>query len=88
LVHEAGVDGLSGECVIAGALADIVIGIAIALRRTARAGLYVAIAVSVFYTIAATAITPWLWLDPLGQLVKIAPILVVTLFALAILEDR
>lgn len=88
LMREAGAGALSGACVIAGALADVVIGIAIALRRTARAGLFVAIAVSVFYAIAATATTPWLWLDPLGPLVKIAPIVVLTLVALAILEDR
>jgi DoxX-like family/Alpha/beta hydrolase domain len=88
LMHEAGAGGLSGACVVAGAVADIVIGIAIALRRTARAGLYVAIAVSVFYAIAATAFTPQLWLEPLGALVKIAPIVVLTLVALAILEDR
>ncbi|HEY1431974.1 MAG TPA: DoxX-like family protein [Stellaceae bacterium] len=88
LMHEAGAGGLSGGCVIAGALTDIVIGIAIALRHTARAGLYAAIAVSVFYAIAATAMTPRLWLDPLGPLVKIAPIVVLTLVALAVLEDR
>jgi hypothetical protein len=88
LMHDGGAGTLSSACVIAGALVDIVIGIVIALRRTARAGLYVALAVSVFYTIAATAITPWLWLDPLGRLVKVAPIVVLTLVALAILEDR
>jgi uncharacterized protein YbjT (DUF2867 family) len=88
LMHDAGAGTLSSACVIAGAVTDIVIGIAIALRRTARTGLYVALAVSVFYTIAATAITPWLWLDPLGPLVKIAPIVVLTVVALAILEDR
>ena len=88
LMHEGGAGALSGACVIAGALADIVIGIAIALQHTARAGLHGAIAVSVFYTIAANAMTPWLWLDPLGPLVKIAPIVVLTLVALAILEDR
>lgn len=64
------------------------IGLGIALRRTTRAALYAAIAVSIFYIIAGTAITPWLWYDPLGPLVKIAPILVLTFIALAILEDR
>lgn len=32
--------------------------------------------------------TPWLWLDPFGPLLKMGPILVVTFIALAILEDR
>ena len=31
---------------------------------------------------------PLLWADPLGSLVKIAPILVLNLVALAVLEDR
>jgi len=58
------------------------------LRRTVRPALYVAIAVSLFYVVAGTAITPWLWLDPLGPLVKAGPILALTLVALAVLEDR
>jgi len=32
--------------------------------------------------------TPWLWAEPLGPFVKIFPILVLNLLALAILEDR
>ena len=32
--------------------------------------------------------TPWLWAEPLGPFVKILPILVLNLVALAILEDR
>jgi uncharacterized protein YbjT (DUF2867 family) len=88
LMQEGGAGALSGACVVAGALADIVIGLGIALRRTTRVALYAAIAASVFYIIAGTAITPWLWYDPLGPLVKIAPILVLTFIALAILEDR
>ena len=81
--------GIPGEAsVITGAFADILIGIGIALRRTVRPALYVAIAVSLFYVVAGTAITPWLWLDPLGPLVKAGPILALTLAALAVLEDR
>jgi hypothetical protein len=88
LMQAGGIQSLNGACVIAGAVADIVIGIAIALRRTARSALYAAIAVSVFYLIAGTAMTPWLWLDPLGPFAKIGPILALMFVALAILEDR
>ncbi|MBY3158445.1 SDR family oxidoreductase [Rhizobium laguerreae] len=74
--------------VVAGAFADMVIGCAIALRRTARWGLYAAILLSLFYTAAGTAILPALWNEPLGPLTKIGPILVLHLVALAILEER
>ena len=40
------------------------------------------------YLIGATVTLPLLWADPLGSLVKIAPILVLNLVALAVLEDR
>jgi uncharacterized protein YbjT (DUF2867 family) len=84
-----GVSGRLAEAgVIAGALADITIGVGIALRRTARGALLAAIAISVFYMIAGTFVLPVLWLDPVGPMLKIWPIIVLNLVALAILEDR
>ena len=88
LLEQAGAGPLSSALVLAGGIADIAIGIGIALRRTSRLALWAAFAVSVFYLIAATVTLPVLWADPLGPLVKIAPILVLNLVALAILEDR
>jgi uncharacterized protein YbjT (DUF2867 family) len=85
---KGGAGPLSGPSVIAGGLADFAIGIAIAFRRTARAGLYGALAVSLFYAFAGTAIRPELWIEPLGPMLKIAPIVVLNLVALAMLEDR
>ena len=73
---------------VAGAAADILIGCAIALRRTARAGLYAALTLSVVYVIAGTLLLPRLWQDPLGPLLKILPIVALNLVALAILDDR
>ena len=40
------------------------------------------------YLVAATALTPTLWLDPLGPLVKVVPSIVLALVALAILDER
>ena len=40
------------------------------------------------YLAGATALEPALWLDPLGPLVKILPSLLLTLAALAILDER
>ncbi|MCP4381342.1 MAG: SDR family oxidoreductase [Hyphomicrobiales bacterium] len=69
-------------------LIDITIGIAIAFRRTCRAGLYAGIAVSIFYMTGAAVLTPELWLEPLGALVKTGPAIVLMIVALVTLEDR
>jgi uncharacterized protein YbjT (DUF2867 family) len=86
-------DGGAGEttarlAVLSGGLADIFIGILIAFRRTARFGLYAAFGISVAYTLIGTLLVPWMWLDPLGPMLKIGPIMVFNLVALAILDDR
>jgi hypothetical protein len=88
LMQEGGAGWLSGPSVIAGGIADIAIGIGIAVRRTARRALWAGLAISVFYAIAGTALVPRLWIDPLGPMVKIWPIMVLMLLALAILRDR
>jgi uncharacterized protein YbjT (DUF2867 family) len=85
---EGGAGSLAAPSVVAGAIADILIGIAIAFRRTARLGLYAALAISIFYAVAGTVVLPRLWLDPLGPMLKIWPIVVLNLVGLAILKDR
>jgi ABC-type uncharacterized transport system permease subunit len=81
-------DEFAATGVIVGALADIAIGVGIAMRRTARAALWAAIAISVFYMIAGSFVLPRLWLDPVGPMLKIWPIIVLNLVALAIVDDR
>lgn len=88
LMREGGAGALAVPSVVAGAVADILIGIAIAIRRTSRLGLYTALAITVFYAVASVLILPMLWADPLGPMLKIWPILVLNLVALAVLEDR
>ena len=88
LMEQAGAGRLASLVVMAGAAADLAVGIGIAFRRTARLALWAAVVVSLFYLVAATAVTPALWADPLGPLLKIAPILVLNLVALAILSER
>jgi uncharacterized protein YbjT (DUF2867 family) len=73
---------------LSGGLADIVIGTAIAFRRTARLGLYAAFGISIVYLILGTILVPRLWLDPLGPMLKIGPVMVFNLVALAMLDDR
>jgi uncharacterized protein YbjT (DUF2867 family) len=74
--------------VLSGGLADTIIGIAIAFRRTTRLGLYAALLISIAYAIIGTILVPRLWFDPLGPMLKIGPIMVFNLVALAIHEDR
>ncbi|WP_119300143.1 SDR family oxidoreductase [Dongia deserti] len=88
LMLEGGAGPLSGPSVVAGGLADFLIGVGIAIRRFARPALYAALAISLFYVVAGTILLPRLWLEPLGPLAKIWPILMLNLTALAILRDR
>jgi uncharacterized protein YbjT (DUF2867 family) len=89
LMFEGGVpDPWAALVVIAGALADICIGVLIAFRRTTRLGLYAALAISIAYTIIGTILVPRLWRDPLGPMLKIWPILAFNLLLLAIHRDR
>ena len=84
----AGAGPFAVPSVIAGGIADIVIAFLIAWRPTARLGLIAAIGASLFYVIAGSLLLPGLWLDPLGPMMKIWPILALNLVCLAILEER
>jgi hypothetical protein len=73
---------------VVSSLVDISIGLAIAFRSTCRAGLVAGIVVSLFYMIGAAVVTPEMWIEPLGALVKTGPAIVLMVVALAMLEDR
>jgi hypothetical protein len=89
LVMEGGTgETVARLAVVSGGLADILIGVLIAVRRTARLGLYAAFGISVAYAIIGTVLVPWMWFDPLGPMLKIGPIMVFNLVALAVLDDR
>src|ERR1051326_9141466 len=59
--------GLAEATVVAGAAADIWIGVGIAFRRTTRGALYAALAISLAYAIIGTVLVPRLWIDPIGR---------------------
>jgi uncharacterized protein YbjT (DUF2867 family) len=89
LIEEAGVaEAAAPVAAIAGVMADLAIGAAIAFRRTARPALYIALALSLVYALSATLLLPRLWNDPLGPLLKLVPIVALNVVALATLEDR
>ena len=74
--------------VLAGSVADIAAGAAILVRPIARIALLGMIAITLVYLGAATALTPDLWLDPLGAMVKAVPALCLALVALAVVDER
>jgi len=88
-MRQAGVSETMGALsVVSGACADLVIGCAILYRPTTRYGLYAAIVITLIYIVTGTILLPGLWKEPLGPMLKVVPILVLNLVALAVLEDR
>jgi uncharacterized protein YbjT (DUF2867 family) len=69
-------------------LMDISVGGLIAFRRTCAFGLIGGILASLGYMAGAAILTPDLWIEPLGALVKTGPAIVLMLVALAILDNR
>ncbi|ANK86439.1 DoxX family protein [Rhizobium sp. N1314] len=69
-------------------LIDIALGAAVLVRPLARRALLGMLAVSLAYLTGGTLLEPALWLDPLGPLVKVLPSILLTLTALATLDER
>jgi uncharacterized protein YbjT (DUF2867 family) len=67
---------------------DMTIGVLIAFRRTSAIGLIAGIAASFGYMLGAAILTPDLWIEPLGALVKTGPAVVLMLVALLTLDNR
>jgi uncharacterized protein YbjT (DUF2867 family) len=73
---------------VLGSIFDVVLGLLLLVRRFARATLITMLSVTPIYLLVGTATAPQLWADPLGPFLKIIPMLVATMFALAILDER
>ena len=71
-----------------GAYFDYAIGFLLLFGPLTRAVLVLMLAVTPIYLIAGTVLAPQLWLDPLGPFLKIVPLLLATMVALAILDER
>jgi hypothetical protein len=87
-MEEGGLEDVGPAGIVIGAIADIVVGLGIAFRRTAKLALYAALGLSAFYMIAGTLLLPRLWEDPIGPMMKIWPLMVLILVTIAIVEDR
>jgi uncharacterized protein YbjT (DUF2867 family) len=79
---------IAGPVLVAGALFDYFLGLALLVRPAARYVLYAMIVATGFYLLIGSILLPQLWLDPLGPYLKIVPMLIATLFTLAILDER
>lgn len=77
-----------GPMTVGTSLMDMSIGVLIAFRRTAAFGLVAGIIASLGYMAGAAILTPDLWIEPLGALVKTAPAIVLMLVALLMLDNR
>jgi uncharacterized protein YbjT (DUF2867 family) len=89
ILRLAGANAMTATIAVSiGAAIDVILGLAIMIRRTCRAALIAMLAVSLVYVAAATIATPHLFVDPLGSILKIFPIMVATLFVLSILDER
>jgi hypothetical protein len=80
--------GQSHAFVITSSLTDIAVGLLIAFRRTSRIGLVAGIVVAAGYMFGTAILTPALWIEPLGALVKTGPAIVLMIVALAMSDDR
>jgi len=69
-------------------LMDISVGVLTAFRRTCAIGLVAGIFVSLGYMVGTAILTPDLWLEPLGALVKTGPAIVLMGVALLTLDNR
>lgn len=69
-------------------LMDMSIGGLIAFRRTCAAGLIAGIVASLGYMLGSALLTPDLWIEPLGALVKTGPAIVLMLIAMLTLDNR
>ncbi len=79
---------LAQSVTVVSSLLDLAVGAAIGFRTTCATGLRAGIGISLFYMIGAAVLTPDVWIEPLGALVKTGPAIVLMVVALAMLEDR
>lgn len=81
-------EGLAPVLVAAGSLADVLIGIGLLLRPVTRAAALAGIGLSLAYLASGAALTPHLWMDPLGPMVKVFPAMALSLTVWALAEVR
>lgn len=79
---------LASLIVVAGALVDIILGLAVVYRPLVKTALFGMVAVTASYLVAGSILSPDLWLDPIGPYVKTLPTAVMALVATAFVRSR
>jgi len=74
--------------VIAGSMLDICLGLAVLIRRTARAALIGMIIACSAYIVGGSLLYPELWVDPFGALAKALPVAFAALAVLSLMDER
>ena len=74
--------------VFVGSFVDLLIGAAFLFRGMLRRAVWLSTTVCILYLVAGTILTPDLWADPLGPIVKIVPVIGLALAVAALAEDR
>ncbi len=69
-------------------IVDIALGLGILIRKFAKVACGLMIFVSVIYLVSAAMITPQLWSDPLGPMIKVLPAIILAQIAHVSLENR
>ena len=81
-------EGLAKASVLFWSVVDIALAALIVVRRTAAAACIGMVVVTLIYLASATVVTPEMWLDPLGPLVKVFPAMILALITRSLLESR
>jgi uncharacterized protein YbjT (DUF2867 family) len=79
---------IAGTTVIGGAVADLVLGLAILWRQWTKPAALGMIALSGAYVIGSLVVAPDLWTDPLGPMVKVLPGMALAALVWLLMEER
>lgn len=74
--------------VLGGAIADIAIGVALLIRPLTRLAALAAVLVSLAYLAGSAILAPHLWADPLGPMIKVFPVIALSLTVWTLTEAR
>lgn len=80
--------GIARALVLAGSLADIAIGLGILFRPLLPLALKAGMVLAIAYLAGSLAVRPDLWLDPLGPMLKVLPVLALSAMCLAMSGER
>jgi uncharacterized protein YbjT (DUF2867 family) len=81
-------DSVQSAFVGGGALVDIGLGFLILWRTRVRQAAWGMIVVSALYLVGGAILTPQLWADPLGPMLKVVPGMVLALVAAQLVDER